>query len=324
MTIGIYCIEHVESCRKYVGKSVIIERRVNDHKRKLLRETYDKDSNRHLWRDVQKHGWDAFKVYVLQAFDEVDEELIGLAELEWMDKLNTCDRKFGYNLRRDTSTAMIIHPETRVALSDGQKRRYEDDIDGDLNRTMISIRSKKYWSQMDPSKKAEIGARISERMRKYHFAQCDLTGVPLVVWRSTEEIKSHYTKIHIPNVYSVADGHKASYLGYIWEKTKPENTPANLLYSGYAPPISYVKGKALPHFTIECIDPNQGVVKVHDSVSDAAAFHGVSYGYMSNCANGRVETINGYEFKKRPALHIELQRERKSHGSILFIEDDLS
>lgn len=37
MTIGIYCIEHVESGKKYVGKSIHIQKRINIHKHYLTK-----------------------------------------------------------------------------------------------------------------------------------------------------------------------------------------------------------------------------------------------------------------------------------------------
>lgn len=323
MTIGIYCIEHVESGKKYVGKSVEIERRLASHKYQLNKCPRDKKTNLHLWNAVQKHGWGAFKTYVLQEFDVVDEELIGLAELEWMDKLRTCERDFGYNLRRDTSTKMITHPETIARLSVSQRARYSHPYLGDLERELSGDRTRLAWSKMSDERKRSIGEAASSRLRKYHYAQCDLKGKPIVIWRSTDELKSYYPKINIQNVHSVSDGHKATYMGFIWEKTDPRKSSDSLLFSGIAPEIDWSKKTNPPHWEVLCIDPHEGVVKSYSSVEEAAERNGVSYGYMSNCVNGRVEHIDGYIFKKVRATHLELQDERKRSKSYIFEDDDL-
>lgn len=323
MTIGIYCIEHIASGKKYVGKSVRIENRLSWHKYHLTRDNPSRSTNRHLWNAVRKYGWEAFKTYVLQEFASVDEEPIGLAEIEWMDKLKTCDREFGYNLRRDTSTKMVVHPETLVALSEAQKRRYSDVDFGDYEREMTGLRSKRAWSDMPAEKKAALGDVISARLTKYHYAQCDLEGEAFVVWRSLREIKDHYPQIHIPNVHSVADGHKVTYMGFIWEKVDPKRVDPNLLYSGDAPEIDWSQKTSLPRWWVRCIDPDEGEIWVYKSVADAAEAYGVSYAHMSNCINGRVESIHGYLFRKVEPIYISLQKYRRQTKHLIFREDDL-
>ena len=323
MTIGIYCIEHIASGRKYVGKSVNIERRLATHRYALTREVRSKDTNRHLWNCVQKYGWDQFKTYVLQSFDEIDEELIGLSELEWMDKFNSCDRDFGFNLRRDTSTKMITHPETLIALSVAHKRRYNDEDFGDYERKMNGIRSKRSWAKMLPETKAKMGRKIAALKRKYHYAQCDMFGRIVCIWRSLDELKVHYPEANLQNIHSVCDGHKASYMGFVWEKLDPNKSDPGLLYSGEAPCIEWGVRFHPPQWWVDCIDPDEGLVETFMSVAEAAKAHGVSYGYMSNCLQGRVKTINGYEFRKTEPIYVSLQNERKISKKRIFEEDDL-
>ena len=119
MTIGIYCIEHVSSGKRYIGKSINIERRLFTHKCLLQKEKQNlKQVNRHLWNAVQKYGWESFDTYVLQEFPLIDEESMSIAELMWIDYFNTTNRKKGYNLRRDSSTKMIVHDETKLLQSE--------------------------------------------------------------------------------------------------------------------------------------------------------------------------------------------------------------
>lgn len=324
MTIGIYAIEHIETGKKYVGKSLNIERRLAWHRYKLNQPVCSKDCNRHLWNSVQKFGWTAFTTKILETFDSLDEAAIAAAELRWMDDLRSCERDFGYNLRRDSSTGMVTHPETRLALSQAQKARRESAAFRYIGFLQESARSKKMWAEMAPGKKTEIGSAIAARMQKYHYAQCDMNGRPICVWRSTREILSHYPEIHIPNVHSVADGHKGSYMGFIWEKVAPDDLPKDKYYQGTAPEIDFSKKQPpTPRFIVEVIDPELGPIEQYDSVRAAAEAYGMSYGYVSNCVNGRVKEINGYIFKKRDAPYIQLQQFRKEMKDFIFEKDDL-
>ena len=323
MTIGIYYIEHTPTGRKYIGKSVNIERRLYDHQRFLTAPRRSPDCNRHLWAAVQKYGWSAFSTGILQTFDVVDEDLIALAELEWIDTLRTCDRAFGFNLRRDSRTKMIPHPETLAALSDGQKRRYSDPDFGDYEKGLTGDRSRDAWGRMSSEKKRSIGEAISERMRQYDYLQCDMEGNVICVWESTRQIKAHYPDIHIPNVRSVADGHKATYLGFIWEKVPRGTGDPSKAYNGTAPEVVLGKRSSPPQLWVQMVDPSEGVIETFTSVADAAKSMGVSYGYMSNCIHGRVRSIGGYEFKAVEPPYISLQKHRKQTKHLMHIQDDL-
>ena len=49
-----------------------------------------------------------------------DENIIKEREMFWMIFYKSCDRNFGYNLRMDSSTNIIVHEETRKKF---QERR---------------------------------------------------------------------------------------------------------------------------------------------------------------------------------------------------------
>ena len=66
MDSGIYCIEHIESGKKYIGKSKHIKQRFAGHKWALKLKEYPKDTNRYLWYAAQKYGLDAFKFWAQQ------------------------------------------------------------------------------------------------------------------------------------------------------------------------------------------------------------------------------------------------------------------
>lgn len=322
MTIGIYCIEHIASNKRYIGKSKNIEKRIADHKRSFNKYPMLKGCNRHLWNAVRRHGISAFKFYVVERFDELNSELIAQAELDWMTLFNSCHRHHGYNLRKDSSSGMITHDETRVALSEAQKRRYNSAYYRLFERDIVSERIRKRWAQTPREKIKEIGAATAERMQRYHYLQINMRGAAVCAWRSTRELSGFYAEINIQNVHSVADGHKPAYAGYVWEKIAPDSVAADLYFNGSAPAIVFGnRNPPTPRWWVEVIDPTTGPIERFESVALTAKAYGVSYGYISNCVNGRVKTIKGLIFRKVPAPHIEMQATRKLLRNYIFSGD---
>ena len=135
MTIGIYSITHVESGKRYIGKSINIEARWCRHR--------SAKTNRHLVSAFEKYGIQSFSFEVIQAFESVDENAIADAELYWIDHFNTCNRDFGYNLRRDSSSLSETHQETRAKMREAWKTRPPI---SDATRLKYSKASKAGWS----------------------------------------------------------------------------------------------------------------------------------------------------------------------------------
>lgn len=241
MTIGVYCIEHVSSGKCYVGKSINIERRLASHKYWLTRKEMSKTHcNRYLYNAVQKHGWDAFDCYVLQEFPVVDEEVIAVSELFWMEWLNSTERNFGYNLRMDSSTKMIVHDETRVLLrevSTGERnpnygnywterqkkrmsqialKRHGSGLYGQEWRDKISRASTELWK--DESKRKAMAENVSKAKEKYRFHQYSREGKLIKTWGSVKEIIEENPGYKWQNIYSVCNGYKKTYMGYKWVK----------------------------------------------------------------------------------------------------------
>ena len=243
MTIGIYSITHIESGKRYIGKSVNVEARLIQHKSNLTSVEYrPKAVNRHLYCAVQKHGWSAFRVEILERFDIVDELVIAERELFWMDHFNTIDRDKGFNLRRDSSTSMLVHSETRKRLSElfkgagnpnhgnhwsDEKKQKMSEIkkaqhaSGDVytsdwkKRQGVAI--SKMWKTNFVAKSA-MALKISKLKQRYKFTQYQLTGEVVRTWNTVKEIVEANPGYKWQNIYSVCNGYKPTYMGYVWKK----------------------------------------------------------------------------------------------------------
>jgi group I intron endonuclease len=103
---GIYGIRNTINNKIYIGKSKNILKRWASHKSELKREIKKKDTNRYLWSSVKKYGLSNFEFTIIEEL-LIDEELFKIRELYWMDSFNSCNRDFGYNLRRDSRKVNI-------------------------------------------------------------------------------------------------------------------------------------------------------------------------------------------------------------------------
>jgi group I intron endonuclease len=209
---GIYCIKNKINNKVYIGKSKNIYSRIKQHI--TLLNTKSKDENRYLIHSWFKYGRESFTYEVLEYFDIVDEKVLKERELHWITYYDSTNRHKGYNLRMDSETKCIVSNETRLKLSESQKRRYINNPD---SRRIISETNKKYWSNSDNVKKM-IKTLKETKKKKYKFLQYDKENNFLKEWDSVEEIISNNPNFKWQNIYSVCNDYKKSYMGFIWKK----------------------------------------------------------------------------------------------------------
>lgn len=123
---GIYCIRNIETGKVYIGKSKNIYKRIHQHIYDLKNNR--KNENMYFQNSWNKYGKDSFTYTVLEKIDLKDEDLFYVRELYWMDFFNSTNNKFGFNLRRDSSTKMITHPSTSKKISERLKKEWKSGI----------------------------------------------------------------------------------------------------------------------------------------------------------------------------------------------------
>lgn len=241
--IGIYAIVCCANDRVYVGKSINIHRRLIAHKSYLNSKIRSKEhTNRKLYNDVQKYGWESFECYILEQFDEIDEDLIASRELYWMRRLDTVGTRHGYNLRLDSETKMIVTDETRKLISesvkgdknpnygnywtDDQRERMSKDAimrhelpDSPYNdewRSKIGKAATQLWK--DEEKKRRMADNVSKARTSHVFHQYTMSGEYVRSWDSVHEILKTIPGLRRAGIYNVCSGYRPHYKGTVWKK----------------------------------------------------------------------------------------------------------
>lgn len=243
---GIYCIKNKVNSKVYVGKAKNIYNRMQQHIYNL--RTKSKDENRHLVNAWFKYGEDAFEYFVIEEL-EFDESNLTNRELYWIDEYKSTDRQFGYNLRRDSSTRMIVHEETRLRMSENNKGQnnpnYGHKWSNDQKQKMSELKNEQYSNQLvninfkaakigpkirnekwekDPTLKEKMKKKVSEAITIYKFYQYNkTTGELIKIWDSVHDILTENPNWKRHNIYAACSGEKPSIYGYKWKKVKCED-----------------------------------------------------------------------------------------------------
>lgn len=101
---GIYCIENLVNGKKYIGKSVNISKRWSEHKRALKSNQH---YNKHLQKAWNKYGELNFKFSVIK-YCNTEEELNNF-EMYYINKFNTINSQYGYNITSGGEGAIGYH-----------------------------------------------------------------------------------------------------------------------------------------------------------------------------------------------------------------------
>lgn len=97
MICGIYLIENISNERRYIGQSINIMKRLDEHRKG--------QHNKYLAADIKKAGGyeggglNIFETSILEIFPRnVSQAVLDQAEIEYIKKYNTTNRKLGYNI----------------------------------------------------------------------------------------------------------------------------------------------------------------------------------------------------------------------------------
>jgi len=98
MKSGIYKIENIKTKKKYIGKSIDVERRIYEHKMSFKNNT----CNYKLKYDLNKYGVDSF---IFSVIKNVSIDKLERMEFKFIKKYNSIDT--GYNIAKVSDISII-------------------------------------------------------------------------------------------------------------------------------------------------------------------------------------------------------------------------
>lgn len=229
--------------KSYVGKSNNVRVRLIDHRCSLKRSWRGKDVNRYLYAAVKKHGIDNFTFVLIEQLECSTEMQLSDRELFWIDHYKTCDRRFGYNLRRDSSTLTVTHPETCAIHATNNKgggnpnygNKWSDQMKADMSMKIKkahadgrygeafrnkqkAVQSARWDAASQVDRLAHGCATSTGKQALYDFGQYDFDGNLLNQWSSVEAIIIGNSEYKWQNIYAACNGNKPSAYGFMWRR----------------------------------------------------------------------------------------------------------
>lgn len=167
---GIYLVKNTINNKNYVGKAVNIYHRFWSHKNEASKDIMTDRASPLLFKAMKKHGIDVFELIILERLP-LEEKILKERELFWMDYYNSLDRCCGYNLRRDSETKMIVHPETSKKISARLKKEWKNGI-----RKNHGEKLTKNWENNNERKQNQ-SKLMTQTLTKYKYIIFDLDGI---------------------------------------------------------------------------------------------------------------------------------------------------
>lgn len=121
MKSGIYTITNLVNGKIYIGYSVNIQRRWEEHICSLNGQYHENSKLQKAWNKYGK------KSFIHELLVECEEQFLASEEHYWCNLLNVHNDKFGYNIRPTTPyNKPKLSKESRNRLSESQKKVWKD------------------------------------------------------------------------------------------------------------------------------------------------------------------------------------------------------
>lgn len=270
--IGIYKIENKINGKVYIGQSIAIKTRWQQHKY----EAKSNKSNAPLYLALRKYGIENFSFEVLE---ECSQELLNEKEIFWIAHYKSNDRDFGYNVLADGQNGGVLYPnEWFYELWDAGFTVTE--IQKELGVAHGTVRAKlEGYKDYDAHTSHSRGAIKAIKEGKINFGQQEiypvyqysLLGDYIQEFENPSVAASFFSnsKNNSDNITHAVNGTSKTAYGFQWRKEKLEKIA----------PVSSPSGRL-----VECINTKQ----LFPSTVEAAKWaHIKSRSNITDCCLGK-------------------------------------
>jgi group I intron endonuclease len=302
MKSGVYTITNIINNKIYVGSSTIsVNTRLKQHKSQLKN---NKHSNRILQNSYNKYGEENFIFEILE--ECLPEHCLGI-EQYWMNMLDVCNRKYGYNINVNASN------RRGCKLTTNQKNHLKNINKNIIYQYSLSGEFIREWNSV---KEASASLKISQNQilkvinkKDYHY---NAKGFLFLrkknkILEYTERYNSKKTKIY---QYDLQGNFIKEWNGFqeilnvfkwcLYKKDLLKNkTLGGFQWKLYkqdkiSPYICNIKYNIKP---VNQYDLNFNFIKTFKSVSDAAKELNTSSSFISGVCKNKYEQAFGFKFK---------------------------
>lgn len=229
---GIYCIENLNTNKKYIGQSVNIGDRWAKHKSELNRNIHDNDYLQKAWN---KYGESQFSFYVVEECPIEDLDAKEKYYIEYYDSIN---REKGYNLKTGgQDNGAIVCDEVKAKISNALKRAYSNDSNLVERRRQSALMQ---WSNPETKEKIcgenngmygkthteEARKKIGERAKGRISANRNLTPIICLETNHIYDCVAEAAQtLHIlsSDILRVCRGQRKTAGGYHWQFIQGNN-----------------------------------------------------------------------------------------------------
>lgn len=164
-TCGIYKITNIINHKLFIGQSVNIKKRWNEHRYLLNKNICN---NIHLQRAWNKYGRDNFKFEIISV---ISKETLNKEETRLIKKHKSSNREFGYNITNG-GDSHLCSEETKKRISKaktgrGLGRRHSEETKLKMSEAQKGSKNHRYGKKMP--KRLKI--RLSKRLKGIKFSE---------------------------------------------------------------------------------------------------------------------------------------------------------
>lgn len=275
MACGIYKIKNLINGKVYIGQSVDIQYRFNNHKS----ESFNPKSNAYdtaIHRAIRKYGIENFSFEIVE---ECEQENLRDREIYWISHYGSFGN--GYNLTSGGEGVPTVNIKQAQQLwDDGLSIEEISIIMCCQKHTVIRIlESYEQYNQTESYKRGRENAR--KKMSK-PVLQYDLNGNFIQRYSSAIAAEKQ-TGINASNIRGVSSRHRSVAGNYQWT------------YEGEVPPCVYHPKTSNDKKPVLQVDQQGNVLAEYESASSAARAVGLkSVNSITRCCADKQSTAGGY------------------------------